>query len=742
MRATHFLRRFARICHDSWVIHQSGLFAANHYRGQYAKPSFFCRYFPLLHYVFFGAFHGKNPNPVFDTAFYLAENTDVQRANVNPFAHYLRLGAYENRPCTAWLESVLDTERNLLYFRNIIPALNPVLFYLPTRHNQGKTTWGKAGGLYGLLPIRLKKNKRLLQPLKPRARNRQTMAIVERYGQNMVHQPPPFMLLTPFIKQHWPEPQVRQTLPATALPATYAVISALGEDDPIYFDACVKSLEKMMAAAPNVTIEWIIASPQQHTKNLQSRLPLSMKHWVRFYPAARKNKAELINEAAALSSAQWLLVLDEKDQLAPETIHALEEAMRDFPHGRLMLAAMTDIDEKGHILRHRPPLFAPNNFFEEGMPYKLLAIRRDLWQELQGFDARFSACHDYDLTLKAILQEPALCLPKPLYWYRMDALQTLAENNAIDAIRQSFIQYFATRQLGYNPPLPKPPFAANPPRGICFVRTQGKRFDYLLDALLSIHRQTQPLTPCVIVHGNDEVFLQVQDFLQEHHIKAILLHAPDLKRRRGYPLNVGIDYLRAHQDDYDYLCFLDDDDIFYPTFAKTLSQALQDSGKDVVFAQTMGKAKDGSLAPIHPPLPPICLAAGNFIPINAYVVRADFFLAANIRFPEDMDYLEDWAILLQMLAKGATFIPVFEMLAEIRLIGDGNDATFKHNPEHFESCYNRVRNKGQTVANEISIGRLLWDIAAFDWKKRQYYPLHDYERGFLENVCRFFKSKA
>jgi len=97
LHACHpFLRRFARICHDSWVIHQSGLFAANHYRGQYPKPGFFCRYFPLLHYVFLGTSQGKNPNPLFDTAFYLTENPDVQSANINPFAHYLRLGAYEN----------------------------------------------------------------------------------------------------------------------------------------------------------------------------------------------------------------------------------------------------------------------------------------------------------------------------------------------------------------------------------------------------------------------------------------------------------------------------------------------------------------------------------------------------------------------------------------------------------------------------------------------------------------------
>jgi glycosyltransferase involved in cell wall biosynthesis len=339
------------------------------------------------------------------------------------------------------------------------------------------------------------------------------------------------------------------------------------------------------------------------------------------------------------------------------------------------------------------------------------------------------------LALKATLQEPVLCLADPLYQYRMVAAkifaQGLEENHAMHAIRQSFIKYFATHQLGYNPPPPKPPFSANPPRGICFVRTQGKRFDYLLDALLSIQKQTQPLTPCVIVHANDETFLKVQDFLQEQQIQAILLHAPDLKRRRGYPLNVGIDYLRAHQKDYDYLCFLDDDDIFYPNFAQILSQALQDSGKDSVFAQTMGKTKDGNLIPIHPPLPPICLLASNFIPINAYVVTTDFFLQANIRFPENMDYVEDWDILLQMLAQGAMFMPVFETLAEIRLIGDCN-APFKNDPKHFEDCYQIISNRASAVVPALSRGRFLLELAKFSWGSR--YPLNNQEIIYLKNA--------
>ena len=740
MRLTRFLLRFATLCRDGWVIRQSGLFSANHYRRQYPKPGFFCHYFPLLHYVLSGAFQGKNPNPIFDTAFYLKQNADVQSANVNPFAHYLRAGAHENRSCTPWLESVLDTEHNLVFCRDVMPALNPVVFYLTPPKNQPKSVLDTPGGFYGFL------KKRFLKAFKLYVRNRQTMAILERYGQHIGKKPPPWMLVSPWLRQHWPEPQIDQSIPATALPTTYTVISTLDQDNPAYFDACAKSLKQAIAAVPNVAVEWTItcANANMDIQKLQNRLPVSLKNSTLFYRTAQKSKAELINEAAALSSGAWLLLLETKDQLALKAICALEEAMRAFPQCRLMLSAIADMDEQGHILRHRPSFVAPQDFFEQGMPYKLLAIRRDLWTLLQGFDPGFATCHDYDLALKAMLEESILCLAEPFYRYRMDApailTQGLEESNTVDDIRQAFIRYFATRHLGYNPPPPKPPFAANPPRGICFVRTQGKRMDYLLDALLSIQHQTQPLTPCVIVHGNHEAFAMVRAFLKQHVIQAVLLHAPDIQRRRGHPLNVGIDYLAAHQNDYDYLCFLDDDDIFYPDFAKRLSQVLEDSGKDVVFIQTMGKAIDGSIAPIHPPLPPICLVASNFIPINAYVVRADFFLEANIRFPEDMDYVEDWDILLQMLAKGATFMPCFETHAEIRLIGDGN-ATFKHNPEHFERCYNRLRDKGQTIAKATSIGRLLWDVAAFDWKKRPY-PLHEHEMGLLEEVFAFFRAKA
>jgi hypothetical protein len=52
---------------------------------------------PLLHFVRYGAFEGRKPNPFFDPAFYLEIYPDVVAANVNPLLHYIQAGAAEGR---------------------------------------------------------------------------------------------------------------------------------------------------------------------------------------------------------------------------------------------------------------------------------------------------------------------------------------------------------------------------------------------------------------------------------------------------------------------------------------------------------------------------------------------------------------------------------------------------------------------------------------------------------------------
>jgi Glycosyl transferases group 1 len=52
---------------------------------------------PLIHYLLWGAFEGRRPNPLFDPAFYLERYPDVSRSGLEPLAHFLTHGAREER---------------------------------------------------------------------------------------------------------------------------------------------------------------------------------------------------------------------------------------------------------------------------------------------------------------------------------------------------------------------------------------------------------------------------------------------------------------------------------------------------------------------------------------------------------------------------------------------------------------------------------------------------------------------
>jgi hypothetical protein len=54
---------------------------------------------PILHYLEHGGFEGRDPNPLFDSDWYLETNPDVAAAGVNPLVHYIRWGAAERRSC-------------------------------------------------------------------------------------------------------------------------------------------------------------------------------------------------------------------------------------------------------------------------------------------------------------------------------------------------------------------------------------------------------------------------------------------------------------------------------------------------------------------------------------------------------------------------------------------------------------------------------------------------------------------
>ncbi len=66
---------------------RSGMFFAGYYKNQVPETDS-----PAEHYLLYGAWEGKNPNPLFDSAFYLDTYREVYRAGMNPLLHYIMFG--------------------------------------------------------------------------------------------------------------------------------------------------------------------------------------------------------------------------------------------------------------------------------------------------------------------------------------------------------------------------------------------------------------------------------------------------------------------------------------------------------------------------------------------------------------------------------------------------------------------------------------------------------------------------
>jgi len=78
----------------------SGLFDLNFYSERY--PDVIAGgQDPVLHYIRYGGFEGRNPSLKFDSAFYLAAYPDIRAAKINPLVHYIDYGRSEARVARA-----------------------------------------------------------------------------------------------------------------------------------------------------------------------------------------------------------------------------------------------------------------------------------------------------------------------------------------------------------------------------------------------------------------------------------------------------------------------------------------------------------------------------------------------------------------------------------------------------------------------------------------------------------------
>ncbi|WP_168834099.1 glycosyltransferase [Rhizobium sp. P32RR-XVIII] len=494
-----------------------------------------------------------------------------------------------------------------------------------------------------------------------------------------------------------------------------------------FFADCAKSIAAL-AAKTAQPFEWVMVNDDPSIANdtLLNSIPKAIHDRVRVVSDGKNHGiTRALDRGISTAANTWIVLLDCDDMLESDALDALSSAIEEAPECRYFSSLMIDIDDKGKELRRRRAHHELVDAFEAGMVGgHMIAFRRDLYEDLGGFDPRFSGVQDYDFLLRAAAREQIRRIPRHLYRYRWhsntQSVSRIARQEQLtNAVRTAFLN----ETMGLVAKRVMRPALPDCPEIFCVMRTQGNRIDLLAAALESVRAQALPTTPCIVVHGDREtvdfVRQQLPAELSEEHCDrpAIILQAGELDRRRGYPCNVALDHLKANASRYDLLCFLDDDDHFLPDFAERLTRLIKLTGVDMAYGMANALPKNGEPYVQHEPRPWHSILAGNFITFNGFLVRVDAVLEAGVTFAEDMHYLEDHDFLVQLLGAGVRAVPLTEVVSEYRLIGDGN-AWDKQDPKHFRSCARKVRQRAEEAARTLSRDTFWADILAFPAQDR------------------------
>jgi glycosyltransferase involved in cell wall biosynthesis len=206
----------------------------------------------------------------------------------------------------------------------------------------------------------------------------------------------------------------------------------------------------------------------------------------------------------------------------------------------------------------------------------------------------------------------------------------------------------------------------------------------LMEAVSSVLGQTYPDLEIIVVndHGVD-----VLDRLREFKDGRILYHRNESNRGLAACRNIGVGLAHGR-----YICYLDDDDLYYPTHVETLVQALAGSGREVAYSDSFQVVqtefegqwiRKARYLRYSMDFSRERLFARNIAPVNCFMHTRQAFIDAG-GFDETLCVLEDWDLWIRM-AMRRDFLHLREITCEVRLRVDGKHMSFERQNRYREA---------------------------------------------------------
>jgi GT2 family glycosyltransferase/glycosyltransferase involved in cell wall biosynthesis len=278
------------------------------------------------------------------------------------------------------------------------------------------------------------------------------------------------------------------------------------------------------------------------------------------------------NAAAELASGEFLVFLDHDDELTPDCLLALAQALEHDPGADVLYSDNDKIDTAG---RRYAPEFKPDWSPELLLSYMyfthVVAVRRGLYERVGGLRVGFEGCQDYDLALRAT---EAACrvvhIPRILYHWRClprsTAATGAAKPEAFERGVRAVQDALARRQLPGQ--VSRPEFARSGHLGIFQIdfpdtgpevtiliptKNQGQLLRRCVESIVT---KTAYRNYSIVVIDNGSIDSTSLCFFKELPPRCRIVHAPDNAGAFNF---ARLNNYAAGQVGGDYLLFLNND---------------------------------------------------------------------------------------------------------------------------------------------------------------------------------------
>src|SRR5215211_2624566 len=169
------------------------------------------------------------------------------------------------------------------------------------------------------------------------------------------------------------------------------------------------------------------------------------------HPELDTGAAELSNAALSLATGEFVGVLGDSDELAPDTLFEVVKVLQEHPESDFIYSDEDEIDEEGNRARPRfKPDWSPDLLLSSDYVSRLSLYRRSLLEEVGGFNEGSDSYRDYDLVLRTTEHTDKIRhVPKVLYHRRAStgSPTSAGESRTGDTTRRALSEELERRSL-------------------------------------------------------------------------------------------------------------------------------------------------------------------------------------------------------------------------------------------------------------------------------------------------------